>query len=195
MVRRPFFYGWIIVGVAFVGMVLVYGIRHSFSIFFPSILEEFGWARGSTAIMLSLNLIVYGLLAPVAGGLSDRWRPRQVAAIGIIVIGLATAGSAFAQELWHFYLLFGVLIPVGMAFCGWPVLGPALANWFTHRRGLAIALGQMGGGLSFTYGFFVEFVISEVGWRGAFIVIAAIDCVEHHFLFCFADHDAGLICR
>ena len=174
MVRRPFFYGWIIVGVAFLGMVLIYGIRHSFSIFFPSILEEFGWARGSTAIMLSLNLLVYGLLAPVAGSLGDRWRPRRVIAIGIIVIGLATTGCAFAQELWHFYVLFGVLIPMGMAFCGWPILGPALANWFTHRRGLAIALGQMGGGLSFTYGFFVEFVISEVGWRYTFIVIAAI---------------------
>ena len=174
MVRRPFFYGWIIVGVAFLGMVLIYGIRHSFSIFFPSILEEFGWARGSTAIMLSLNLLVYGLLAPVAGSLGDRWRPRRVIAIGIIVIGLATTGCAFAQELWHFYVLFGVLIPMGMAFCGWPILGPALANWFTHRRGLAIALGQMGGGLSFTYGFFVEFVISEVGWRYTFTVIAAI---------------------
>jgi sugar phosphate permease len=160
MARRPLFYGWIIVFVASLGMVLVYGVRHSFAIFFPSILEEFGWTRGNTAIMLSLSLLFYGLSAPVAGSLGDRWRPRRVA--------------PFAQELWHFYLLFGVLLPVGMAFCGWPILGPALANWFTQRRGLAIALGQMGGGLSFTYGFFVEFVISEVGWRSTFFVIAAI---------------------
>jgi MFS family permease len=174
MVKKSFFYGWIIVGVVFVGMVFVYGIRHSFSIFFPSILGEFGWARGSTAIMLSLNILVYGLLAPVAGSLADRWHPRRVTMIGLLVLGLATAGCALARELWHFYLLFGVLMPMGMALCGWPILCPTLANWFTHRRGLAIALGQMGSGLSFTYGFFVEFVISEVGWRYAFIVIAAI---------------------
>ena len=174
MGRRPLFYGWIIVCVAFLGMVFFYGVRHSFSIFFPSILGEFGWTRGSTAIMLSLNLLFYGLLAPVAGSLGDRWRPRRVALIGISVIGLATIGCGFAQELWHFYLLFGALLPIGMAFCGWPILGPALANWFTDRRGLAIALGQMGGGLSFTYGFLVEFVISEVGWRYTFFVIAAI---------------------
>ena len=155
-------------------MVFVYGVRHSFSIFFPSILGEFGWTRGSTAIMLSLNLLFYGLLAPVAGSLGDRWRARRVALIGISVIVLATIGCGFAQELWHFYLLFGVLMPIGTAFCGWPILGPALANWFTDRRGLAIALGQMGGGLSFTYGFFVEFVISEVGWRYTFFVIAVI---------------------
>jgi sugar phosphate permease len=110
MVKKSFFYGWIIVGVVFVGMVFVYGIRHSFSIFFPSILGEFGWARGSTAIMLSLNILVYGLLAPVAGSLADRWHPRRVTMIGILVLGLATASCAlgpgamaFLSALWHSY--------------------------------------------------------------------------------------------
>ena len=155
-------------------MVFVYCVRHSFSIFFPSILVDFGWARGSTAIMLSLNLLLYGIFAPIAGGLADRWNPRRVALIGISMIGLATIGCGFTQELWHFYLLFGVFIPIGMAFSGWPILGPALANWFTDRRGLAIALGQMGGGLSFSYGFFVEFMISQVDWRYTFFIVAAI---------------------
>ena len=106
MVRRPpFFYGWVIVGIAVVGMTLVMGIRHSFAVFFPSILDEFGWDRGSTAIMLSLNLLIYGLMAPVAGSLGDRWRPRRVMLIGIAILGIATASCAFSHELWHFYLL------------------------------------------------------------------------------------------
>lgn len=196
MDRRSFFYGWIIVCVAFLGMVLIYGVRHSFSIFFPSILDEFGWTRGSTAIMLSLNLLFYGLMAPIAGSLGDRWRPRRVSLIGISTIGLATIGCAFAQELWHFYLLFGVLMPIGTAFCGWPILGPALANWFTDRRGLAIALGQMGGGFSFTYGFFVDFIISEVGWRYSFFVIAAILVAillpVYFFFYYYRPADKGL---
>ena len=121
MLKRPrFFYGWVIVGISLVGMTLIYGIRHSFSVFFPSILDEFGWARGSTAMMLSLNLLIYGFLAPVAGSLGDRWKPRRVMPIGIIVLGLGTAGCAFAHELWHFYLLFGILAPMGTAFSGWP---------------------------------------------------------------------------
>ena len=95
MVRRPpFFYGWVIVGTAIVGGTLVYGIRHSFSVFFPPILDEFGWSRGSTAIMLSLNVLIYGLMAPVAGSLADRWKPRRVMPIGVIILGLATAGCA-----------------------------------------------------------------------------------------------------
>ena len=119
MVERPrFFYGWIIVGMSFISMTLIYGVRHSFSVFFPPILDEFGWGRGSTAIMLSLNVLIYGLLAPIAGSFGDRWKPRSIMLSGIIILGLATAGCALAHRLWHFYLLFGVLVPLGMAFSG-----------------------------------------------------------------------------
>jgi len=173
MIRRPhFFYGWVIVGLAIVGGTLVYGIRHSFSVFFPPILDEFDWSRGSTAIMLSLNVLIYGLMAPVAGSLADRWKPRRVMPIGVIILGLATAGCAFAHELWHFYLLFGILMPIGSAFSGWALFAPALANWFTKRRGLVTGLGQVGGGLSFTYGMFAAFTISQLGWRPAYFVLA-----------------------
>lgn len=175
MVERPrFFYGWVIVGIAVVSTMLIYGIRHAFSVFFPPILDEFGWARGSTAIMFSLNVFIYGFLAPLAGSLGDRWKPRRVMPMGVVILGLATAGCAFAHELWHFYLLFGVLMPIGSAFSGWPLVAPALANWFTERRGLAVGLGGVGGGLSFVYGMFAEFTISQLGWRYAFFVLGGI---------------------
>ena len=187
MVKQPrFFYGWVIVGIVIVNMVLIYGIRHSFSVFLPPILDEFGWSRGSTAVMLSMNIFIYGLLAPVAGGLGDRWKPRRVMPTGIAILGLTTFGCAFAHELWHFYLLFGVLVPVGMAFCGWPLLGPMLINWFARRRGLVTGLGQMGGGLSFAYGMLVAFIISQLGWRYTYFVLAGIIfalLLPIHFLF------------
>lgn len=194
--RPPLFYGWIIVGIAILGMTLIYGTRHSFSVFFPSILDEFGWSRGSTAIMLSLNLLVYGLVAPLAGTLGDRWKPRRVMVTGVVTVGLATAGLAFANELWQFYLLFGIIMPIGTAFCGWPLLAPALANWFSKRRGLAIAVGQVGGGISFTYGMFVEYTISRLSWRSAYFVVAgvlvAIIVPLYLFFFHYRPEDKGL---
>lgn len=175
MVKRlRFFYGWVVVSIGFISMTLIYGIRHSFSVFFPYILDEFGWQRGSTAFMFSLNILVYGLLAPIAGSLGDRWKPRRVMLIGIMILGLSTASCGFAQNLFHFYLLFGILMPLGMAFSGWPLLAPALANWFVKRRGLVIGLGSMGGGLSFIYSMFAEFTISNLGWRFAYFVLAGI---------------------
>ena len=81
--RTPVFYGWYLVGLTVVTMMLVYGIRNSFSVLLNPILTEFGWFRGSTALMLSLNILVYGFTAPVAGILVDRWKPRKVAMMPI----------------------------------------------------------------------------------------------------------------
>jgi len=189
-------YAWIIVGIAIISMTLIYGIRHSFSVFFPSILEEFGWNRGSTAFMLSLNLLVYGFLAPITGSLGDRWKPHRVMPIGLIILGLATTGCAFARELWHFYLLLGVVAAIGMACAGWPLLAPALANWFSRKRGLAMGLAQSGAGLSFTYGLYAEFAISQVGWRHAYFVLAgtlgAVLLPLYLFFFHFRPESKGL---
>ena len=123
--------------------------------------------------MFSLNIFVYGFSAPIAGSLGDRWKPRRVMLLGIMILGLSTAICGFAQKLFHFYLLFGILMPLGTAFSGWPLLAPALANWFIKRRGLVIGLGSMGGGLSFIYSMFAEFTISNIGWRFAYFVLAA----------------------
>src|SRR3989304_6079939 len=152
MPKKPrVFYGWYIVGVMIIAMMLVYGIRTSFSAFFPHILDEFHWFRGSTAVMLSLNIFIYGLAAPVAGTLVDRWKPRAVVVIGIFLLALSTALCYFARELWHFYILFGVLAPIGSAFCGSPVLNTAIINWFGKRRGLAGGRGPGGGGPGFGF--------------------------------------------
>lgn len=195
--RSGLSYAWIIVGIVIISMTLIYGIRHSFPVFFPSILEEFGWSRGSTAFMLSLNLLVYGSLAPIAGSLGDRWKPHRVMPIGLIVLGLATVGCAFARELWHFYLLLGFVAAIGMAFAGWPLLGPALANWFVRKRGLAMGLAQIGAGLSFTYGLYAEFAISQLGWRHAYFVLAgtlwAILLPLYLLFFHFRPESRGLI--
>ena len=194
--KAPFFYGWIMVGLSVVTMILIYGVRHSFSVFFSPILDEFAWSRGNTAIMLSLNIFFYGLLAPLAGNCTDRWRPRRVMPIGLVILGVATAGCAWGRQLWHFYLLFGILIPLGTAFCGWPVLAPTLMNWFVKKRGLVLGVGQMGGGLSFVYGLFVEFVILRWGWRNTFLVLAAnlffLLLPLHLLFFRYRPQDKGL---
>jgi sugar phosphate permease len=194
--KPRFFYGWVIVAIACVSSMLIYGIRHSFSVFFAPILNEFGWSRGSISIMLSLNIFFYGFLAPVAGALADRWGARKMMPVGILILALATAGCGFAEQLGHFYLLFGVLAPLGSAFSGWPIFGPAIVQWFEKRRGLVIGLGQMGGGLSFVSMVFVEFCIGQVGWRNTFFILGAtlvlILLPLYYFFFYYRPGDKGL---
>jgi MFS family permease len=175
MTKRPrIFFGWYIISLMIIGMMLIYGIRFAFSVFYSPVLDYFGWFRGSTAIMLSLSILVYGLTAPLSGFLIDRWKPRVVAVLGLCTVSLATAACYFASEIWHFYFLFGVIVPIGTAFCGSVIFNPALINWFGKKRGMAVALGQIGGGMSFVYTLMVEAVITSWGWRASFPVMGGL---------------------
>ena len=57
-------------------LMLIYGIRHSFAVFYSSIIDEFSWSRGNIAIMFSLNLLFYGFSALLAGLLITRFPPQ-----------------------------------------------------------------------------------------------------------------------
>ena len=166
-----------ILAVSFVVMLLAYGVRHSFSVFFPFILEDYPWSRGGTAFMFSLHLMVYGICAPIAGSLTTNWPTKPLLIFGICVLGVAAAACAFATELWHFYLLFGVLAPIGLACAGSPVLNPTIMNWFHDRRGMALGLAQTGGGLSFVFVFMMESIIVSTGWRSAYLFMGALTIV------------------
>ena len=67
------FYGWIVIGLAFLSMLVAYSLRYNFSVFYGAILEYFGWGRGATAAALSINLVVYALSCPLVGNLTDRF--------------------------------------------------------------------------------------------------------------------------
>ena len=75
--RLPFFYGWVIVAVAFVTMGIGVNARTAFSLLFPPILDEFGWERGVTAGAFSFGFLVSAVLSPSLGRLMDRARPAR----------------------------------------------------------------------------------------------------------------------
>ena len=81
-----FYYGWIIVAVALISMAFWMGIRTSFSVFYVALLEDFPWNRGDTAGVQSMALITYTFMAPLVGGLIDRFGPRRVVVPGILIL-------------------------------------------------------------------------------------------------------------
>ena len=163
---------WAVAAIAAVCMFIIYGIRHSFSAFFPPILNDYGWTRGSTALMFSINVLLYGVLSPIAGSLADRWKPKLMMSLGILIMGIGTASCALANELWQFYVLFGILLSLGTTFSGAPVMIPVVSRWFTRRRGAAIGIVVAGGALSFSMVTYAEYLISMFDWRLAFVSLA-----------------------
>ena len=71
--RRGIYYGWVIVAVMFVTLFLSLGFRFAFGVFYSAILDETGWRRADTAIVVSASMIVYACTAAPIGYLFDRF--------------------------------------------------------------------------------------------------------------------------
>ena len=108
--KFPFFYGWVVVGVAFVTMGIGVNARTAFSLLFPPILQEFGWERGLTAGAFSVGFMVSTLFSPFMGRLMDRRGPRVVILLGVALVGAGMALATLVHRPWHLYLTLGALV-------------------------------------------------------------------------------------
>ena len=165
------FYGWVILAVAFINIALGYTIRNSFAVFYPTIVEEFGWPRGDTAIMFSIAVITYGLMAPVAGSLVDRFKPRVLLSIGACIMGAGTVLCSLATARWQFYVFYGVIAAIGLSITGWTPLTAIMSNWFVKKRGLAFSILSASYGVSLVSASLAQYLISNFGWRFAYALI------------------------
>ncbi len=175
--KRPFiFYGWFIVVAGVISYAFGYGARYSFSVIFPSLLAEFHWPRDTTAVMLSVHLLVYGCVAPVAGNLVDRIGPRKTMVFGTILLSLGLILSGWGSKPWHFYLSFGVLSGAGLCLIAAVPFTTVLRNWFERKRGLAFSLLFFGAGSAFAWYPAIAFLIESVGWQNTFIIEGVVLC-------------------
>ena len=173
--RLPFFYGWVIVAVAFVTMAIGVNARTSFSLLFPAILDEFGWDRATTAGAFSFGFLVAALLGPVTGRLMDRRGPVWVMELGTLAIAAGLALASLATQPWQLYLTQGVLVGGGTTAVGYSGQALYLPNWFLRRRGLAISIAYAGAGIgSIVLLPLVQAIILAAGWRAACLTLAAL---------------------
>src|SRR4030081_16402 len=168
MKRLPFYYGWIIVAVTFVTMAIGVNARTAFSLFFPPIVDEFGWERGVTAGAFSFGFLVSGAVSPLIGRLMDRAGPRAVMERGVALMAGGMLLAPLTTQPWHLYVTIGVMVGAGSICLGYSGQSLFLPNWFIRRRGLAIGLAFAGVGLgSMTLLPWVQLMIEQTGWRTA----------------------------
>ncbi len=169
------YYGWIIVAVALVSMAFWLGIRSSFSVFYVALLEDFRWTRAGSAGVQSIALITYTLLAPLVGGLIDRFGPRRVVVPGILILAFGLMLCSSIKTLSQFYLFYGVVMGSGITCIGIITYSAILAHWFEKKRGLASGIAVSGMGLgTFLLVPMSQGFISMVGWQMTFIITGAL---------------------
>jgi MFS family permease len=170
-VQKPrTFYGWYIALVGAASYALGYGSRYSFSVIFPSLLEEFHWPRDITAAMLSVHVLIYGIMAPITGYLVDRSGPRKTMVMGAILLSLGLALSHWGNQFWHFWISFGLLSGMGLCMIGAVPFTTIIRNWFERKRGLALSLLFLGSGGAFGCYPAIAWLIDRTGWRNTFLI-------------------------
>ncbi|MEH2546999.1 MFS family permease [Bradyrhizobium sp. AZCC 2262] len=145
------------------------GLGESFTVFLKPISENFGWDRAQVVSVYSLTWLAGGLMAPVVGRLFDRYGPRTVYSVGLLLLGGAFLVASQAQALWQFQLSVGLCVGIGIAFIGNVPNSILLGRWFGPRlpTAMAIVYSATGAGVLVLLPA-SQLLIDHIGWRGAY---------------------------
>jgi MFS family permease len=165
--------GWGLVLAGFVTFAVSAGLMHSYPVFFVAFLAAFGWSRAEASLAYSASQLLTGASSPVVGMLVDRVGPRRLVLMGGVLLAAGLALSARVTALWHLIALYGVVMTVGANCLGLVVLTPLISRRFVHKRGLVLSIVQSANGFGRAGSVpVVQFLISTVGWRRSYLVLA-----------------------
>jgi len=168
---------WLVAAVTFLVLLTSAAFRSSVGVLVVPFEDEFGWSRSATSIAVAVNLVLYGVTAPFATALMERFGIRNIAAGALALIAIGTGLTTVMADPWHLVILWGVIVGLGVGATAL-VFGSLVVNrWFVQRRGLM--LGVMGAAWATGQLVFLPLIantIDAAGWRTASwgIAIAAL---------------------
>ncbi|MDN4643670.1 MFS transporter [Arthrobacter sp. PsM3] len=172
--RRRIHPAWTVAAVAFLALVGAAGFRAAPGVLMVPLQNEFGWSTTVLSAAVSINLVLFGLTAPFAAALMERFGVRAVTAVALVLIGAGSALTVLVTESWQILLTWGLLIGLGTGSMAL-VFAATIANtWFAKSRGLVIGIltaGSAAGQLVFLP--FIAALAQDPGWRQASLLIAA----------------------
>jgi MFS family permease len=174
LIRRNIHYGWVMVGVTFLTALITAGTVGAPGVFIVPLQHEFGWTTAEISSALSIRFILFGLMAPFAAALLNRYGLRNVTLLAQLIVVSALIASLAMAKVWQLMLLWGVVIGIGTGMTAL-VLGATVATrWFVGRRGLvvgvltaSVATGQL------VFLPLLAHLTDRYGWRIALALVCA----------------------
>ncbi|MDY6834712.1 MAG: MFS transporter [Chloroflexota bacterium] len=173
------FYGWY----ALAGTMLVYFIGcgtlfYSFSVFKPDMRADLGWSDLGANLLVALFVLIHGLPGPLIGASVAKFGPRLNMIGGNLVAAIGLAGMSQVSQLWEACLFYGVLAGLGNGFGLYVACTTVGNNWFVQRKGTALGLLLVAGGLgSFVFAPTIGFLIEHFGWQSSWFILSIIQVI------------------
>jgi len=175
--RKGIFQAWVVVAAGFFLVFILYGTFYSFGVFVKPLSMGLGWSRATTTGVVSVYMVLHGIFSIITGRLTDRYGPRLIVAISVLLVALGYALSFRINAPWQLYTYFGLLVGIGMG-AAFVVPIATVTRWFTHNRGLAVGIVASGVGAGqVILPPFIRYMITEFGWRTSFAIVGLMVCV------------------
>jgi MFS family permease len=140
LARRNIHYGWAMVAVTFFTALITAGTVGAPGVFIVPLQKEFGWTTAEISSALSIRFILFGLMAPFAAALLNRYGLRNVTLSALLVVVSGLVASLAMTKVWHLMLLWGVVIGIGTGMTALVLGATIAARWFVARRGLVVGI-------------------------------------------------------
>ncbi|MEV6904140.1 MFS transporter [Amycolatopsis sp. NPDC051372] len=185
---------WFVAAAAFIALLAAAGFRAAPSVLIDPLHEEFGWSRATIGLAVSANLVLYGVFAPFAAALMERFGIRRVAATALFVVALGAGGTVFMSTSWELILCWGVLVGAGTGSMAMSFAATVTTRWFVRHRGAVTGILTAAGSTGqLVFLPVVAMLAVNDGWRTASLVIAiAALAVVPVVLLVVRDHPADL---
>jgi len=171
--KRVIHPAWVVAGITFATLFATSGFRSAPSVLILPLEKDFGWQRDVISLAVAINVLLYGLTAPFAAALMERFTVRKVVMAALATVGTGALLTIWMNQSWHLMLLWGVIVGVGTGSMAL-VFAATIANrWFVKKRGLVIGIltaASASGQLVFLPG--LSKLAEDPGWRASSLVIA-----------------------
>ncbi|MFJ2032744.1 MFS transporter [Streptosporangium sp. NPDC087985] len=170
--KRGLHRAWIVAGVAFVAILGAAGFRATPGVLITPLQEEFGWSRGTISLAVSVNLMLYGLTAPFAAALMNRFGMRRVVSCALLLVAAGSGLTILMNAPWQLVLCWGVLVGLGTGSMALVFAATLTDRWFVRHRGLVTGILTAGGATGqLIFLPVLAHLAAAQGWRSAAVTV------------------------
>lgn len=164
---------WSVAAVTFVTIIGAAAFASLPGLLIEPLHREFDWSRGTIGFAVSVNLALYGLTAPFAAALMDRFGIRKVVALALTVIAAGSLLTVWMTASWQLVLYWGVLVGLGSGSMALAFAATVTNRWFAARKGLVTGiLTAAGASGQLIFLPLLSWLVERHGWRPAAVTVA-----------------------